>query len=168
MNITPIYWNNRGQLNLQEIEAIQKKFDVEKDLLVKDLSDQHAKEEYTLHQANQLAVATLRETLEQQSQERVEQARLRHEREIEEMREELLSEHKKNEKKLCEEHRMNLHRHQREMEKLLAERTTEVCYITWLAGGGGGRGWSGWRREEFTRNYTVHAFERAKNYNVCE
>lgn len=117
----------------QELEVLRTQLTAEMEGACEELRERCGREKQELQSANKLAVEALREVLEQQYYQQLEQASLEHASQREALREELLSRQEGERERLEEQHRLSLQKQQDKMEKMMAERKNEVSAREYLS-----------------------------------
>ena len=118
--------SSQKQIYSQDLDALEKQFILDKEQLAKSLKDQHGRQYKEIQQAHQLAVQSLREILQHQSLEQLEEAQAEHSRKMAELQVDLSAEHDREKKTLRDEHEMEARKHQEQIKKLMAEKDNQV------------------------------------------
>ena len=98
----------------------------EREELSKKLKSLHNSEMVDLQQANQLAVASLRKTLELQQESALREEAERHREEMAALQSELVSQHQAEMSGVRDEHRNEVERHRQQLQEMLELRKKEV------------------------------------------
>ena len=115
-----------GLSHREEVASQVEQHEREKEELSEKLKSQHSSEMVDLQQANKLAVASLRETLELQQEIALREAAERHREEIAAVQGELASLHQAELSGLRNEHRNEVERHRQQLQEMLELRKKEV------------------------------------------
>ena len=120
------------QLHRRALDVLNQQSVAEREQLRASLKEQHEWERGESQRANQLAVEALREALQQQGQQQLEQERLEHGRKMADLQVEMTAQHDREKSSLREEGILEIKKHRDQLEKLLAERRNEVCMYVCL------------------------------------
>ncbi len=110
----------------KEVVSQVEQYKREKEELSEKLKSQHSSEMVDLQQANQLAVASLRETLELQQEIALREEAERHGEEMAVLQSELVSQHQAELSGVRDERRNEMERHRQQLQEMLELRKKEV------------------------------------------
>ena len=112
-----------------ELEKLRQQSVAERESLRAEMAERHQKEREDAQCANQLAVEALKQSLQLQGQEEMERERQQHNRRMANLQVELREDHEKEKRDLRKESALEIQKHQKQVEKLLAERIKEVSIV---------------------------------------
>ncbi len=110
----------------QDLHALEAQFISDKEHHAESLKEQYETQYQEIQQAHQLAVQGLKEILQHQSLEQLEDTQAEHSKRMAELKTELSVEHESEKRTLLEEHALETQKYQEQINKLIAQWKNEV------------------------------------------
>ena len=112
----------------QDLNALEMQFISDKEQLAETLKEQHKQQCQEIQRAHQLAMQALREILQHQSLEQLEEAQVEHSRKMTELQEGIAAEHEREKETLREQHQQETQKHKELMNRQIEERKREASH----------------------------------------